>query len=288
MASDLSNIIKSELSNTLDSLLSVSSSVSDVSLVSSSEIGAVQCIKVQSDFSFSSINTSWFFYIPTPTAAKFEYLMLGGIADLKDTIDDEMTDAVKEIISNISGSIVTVANAQGFEDITNMSSSLGSSGVVSCSDEDLTNMYKFTLVLNDEELFLYIAFDEIILPYISGISGGLDSVEAVNSEDSNTTAASVPTIGGSVLSSILGEESVENLRLLFDVKLRLSVRLGTKICLLRDVISWDIGEIIELSQMTNEPLDILVNGVVIGQGEAVVIDNKFGVKIKYIGEPKLD
>jgi flagellar motor switch protein FliN/FliY len=40
--------------------------------------------------------------------------------------------------------------------------------------------------------------------------------------------------------------------------------------------------------MTNEPLDILVNGVVVGQGEAIVVDGKFGVKIKYIGEPKLD
>jgi flagellar motor switch protein FliN/FliY len=90
-----------------------------------------------------------------------------------------------------------------------------------------------------------------------------------------------------LLSSILGEESVENLRLLFDIKMRLSVRLGTKVCLLRDVISWDIGEIIELTQMTNEPLDILVNGVVIGQGEAVIVDGKFGVKIKNIGEPKI-
>ena len=68
--------------------------------------------------------------------------------------------------------------------------------------------------------------------------------------------------------------------------MRLSVRLGTKVCLLRDVISWDIGEIIELSQMTSEPLDILVNGVVIGSGEAIIVDGKFGVKIKlYKQEP---
>ena len=37
-----------------------------------------------------------------------------------------------------------------------------------------------------------------------------------------------------------------------------------------------------------EPLDILVNGVVVGQGEAVIVDGKFGVKIKHIGEPKID
>ena len=70
--------------------------------------------------------------------------------------------------------------------------------------------------------------------------------------------------------------------------MKLSVRLGTKVCLLRDVISWDIGEIIELSQMTNEPLDILVNGVIIGKGEAVIVDGKFGVKIKSIGVKKIN
>ena len=48
----------------------------------------------------------------------------------------------------------------------------------------------------------------------------------------------------------------------------------------------DIGEIIELSQMTSEPLDILVNGVVIGSGEAIIVDGKFGVKIKHIGKIK--
>ena len=76
--------------------------------------------------------------------------------------------------------------------------------------------------------------------------------------------------------------------MLFDIKMKLSVRLGTKVCLLRDVISWDIGEIIELSQMTNEPLDILVNGVIIGKGEAVIVDGKFGVKIKSIGVKKIN
>jgi len=38
--------------------------------------------------------------------------------------------------------------------------------------------------------------------------------------------------------------------------------------------------------MTSEPLDILVNGIVIGSGEAIIVDGKFGVKIKSIGKIK--
>ena len=68
------------------------------------------------------------------------------------------------------------------------------------------------------------------------------------------------------------------------IKLKLSVRLGTRIFLLKDILRWDVGEIIELEQMVNEPLDILVNGVKIGEGEAVIVENKFGLKIRSIGD----
>ena len=75
----------------------------------------------------------------------------------------------------------------------------------------------------------------------------------------------------------------KNLELLYNVKLKLSVRLGTKVVLLKDILRWDVGEIIELEQMVNEPLEILVNGIRIGEGEAVIVEGKFGLKIKKIG-----
>ena len=246
-------------------------------------MGDEQCIKVESSFEFSGVNTSWNFYIPTATGTKFEYLMLGGIADLKDAIDDEIADAVKEIVSTICGSITTSTNAQGFDDVSGLKFTLGNSSIVQCSDETTRNMYKFTISLNDETLFIFIDFDAESIPYV----GNLSSNGAVQTNNTAGETGVANNGANSVLSSILGEESVDNLRLLFDIKLRLSVRLGTKVCLLRDVISWDIGEIIELTQMTNEPLEILVNGVVIGEGEAVIVDGKFGVKIKHIGEPKI-
>jgi len=284
LASDLSNIIKSEIVSTLESLLSVSGSVEQTSLFTADDFDAEQCIKVESNFEFSGKKSSWKFYIPTATGTKFEYLMLGGIADLKDSIDDEIADAVKEIVSTICGSISTSVNAQGFDDISAMKFSLGDSSIMQCSDENNSDsMYKFVLLLNDEEVLLYLSFDNESFPFIELLSSDAPAASATVADDSLVPVGAAP----SVLSSILGEDSVDNLRLLFDIKLRLSVRLGSKVCLLRDVISWDIGEIIELSQMTSEPLDILVNGVVIGDGEAVIVDGKFGVKIKHIGEHKL-
>ncbi|MDC0932360.1 FliM/FliN family flagellar motor switch protein [Arcobacteraceae bacterium] len=277
MASDISNIIKSEISSTLESLLSASSNVEEVVLVSNDEIENNQCISTEVLLEFAGKETHWNYYIPAATATQFEYLMLGGVTDLKDSIDDEITDAVKEIISTISGSISTSVNAQNFSDLTGVKSTLGESTVLSISDRTETNkIYKFIVKLNDDNLEIYVSFDSVAVPFVKSLTE--DSVEsnseAIVSDDKST----------SIISSLLGEESVDNLRLLFDIKMRLSVRLGTKICLLRDVISWDIGEIIELSQMTNEPLDILINGVVVGSGEAIIVDGKFGVKIKHIGK----
>lgn len=279
MASDISNIIKSEISSTLESLLSASSNVEEVVLVNNNDLDENQCVKTEVAFDFSGKSSTWNYYIPASTATQFEYLMLGGVTDLKDAIDDEITDAVKEIISTISGSICTSVNAQGFADITGLKSTLGESSVLSLDKRDESNtIYKFIVKLNDDNLELYISFDEAAINFVESLTN--DKIAEENSNDLNTDKST------SIISSLLGEESVDNLRLLFDIKMRLSVRLGTKICLLRDVISWDIGEIIELSQMTSEPLDILVNGVVIGSGEAIIVDGKFGVKIKHIGKIK--
>jgi flagellar motor switch protein FliN/FliY len=279
LASDISNIIKNEISSTLESLLSASSNIEEVVLVSKQELEDDQCIKTKVNFEFSGINVKVTFYIPTNTATQFEYLMLGGVTDLKVSIDDDVTDAVKEIISTISGSICTSVNAQGFDDIKGIKSSLDDSSVISLKEvSEEGKLYKFITKLNDENLEIYVSFDDVISPFVKSLT---NDVPVVENEVENTADKT-----NSIISTLLGEESVDNLRLLFDIKMRLSVRLGTKVCLLRDVISWDIGEIIELSQMTSEPLDILVNGVVIGSGEAVIVDSRFGVKIKHIGRLK--
>lgn len=280
MASNISNIIKSEISSTLESLLSVSSNVEEVVLTTNQELDDVQSISTLVSFDLAGKNSLWNFFVPVSTATQFEYLMLGGVTDLKNSIDDEIIDAVKEIAATITGSICTSVNAQGFADISGIKATVGDNSVISLNQiPNSDKIYKFIIKLNDENMELYISFDNVIAPFISMLTADVKSenIDAVESSIDKST---------SIISSLLAEESVDNLRLLFDIKMRLSVRLGTKVCLLRDVISWDIGEIIELSQMTSEALDILVNGVVIGTGEAIIVDGKFGVKIKHIGKIK--
>ncbi len=296
MASDISNIIKEELANTLEQLLSKTSKVEEVSVADISEFETSQSVEVSVKFDFKDISTSWKFFVPTISATKFEYYMLGGMGDLKEHIDDEITDAINEIISNVCGSMSTASNAQSFDDLGSVKFEVQSSEIVDSSRlSESSNVFKFLLSMDDEKLPVLISFDDIIVPFISSITGNAPEITATDtsmpSSDSGMPAVgnvgSMPTANvsdsASSLLALLGEESVDNLKLLFNIKLKLSVRLGTKLFLLKDILRWDIGEIIELEQMVNEPLEILVNGNKIGEGEAVIVEGKFGLKIRSIG-----
>lgn len=292
MASDLSNIIKDELANTLEQLLSKSSKIEEVNEANIDSIESSQCIEGKVKFDFKDVSAALAFYVPTATATKFEYLMLGGMGDLKEHIDDEITDAVNEIISNICGSISTSVNAQGFPDVSGLKNEMQGSSIIDCSScKGKANLYEFIVSLDAERFVILISFDETILPYIAGITGNeiedtssqTQANEETHSQVEKATTHTPTTQNDNSLGSLLSDESTKNLKLLFDIKLKLSVRLGTKVFLLKDILGWDVGEIIELEQMVNEPLEVLVNGVKIGEGEAVIVEGKFGLKIKSIG-----
>ncbi|MDN5094131.1 FliM/FliN family flagellar motor switch protein [Aliarcobacter butzleri] len=276
MASDLSNILKSELANTLEQLLSKKTKVDSVEKFKN-DTNLTQLIECNVKLDMKGLSSRIHFYIPAVSATKFEYLMLGGMGELKETIDDETTDAINEIVSNICGSFSTLVNAQGLSDVGSIKSEIKSTikvenSVLSAKDD----AYEFTISLDDEKYKLMVVFDKLLLPYFSAITG------IYQEEPKIQVVPSAPVSNNTGSSNSSVTPTSKNLELLYNVKLKLSVRLGTKIVLLKDILRWDVGEIIELEQMVNEPLEILINGVKIGEGEAVIVEGKFGLKIKRI------
>jgi len=79
----------------------------------------------------------------------------------------------------------------------------------------------------------------------------------------------------------LGDQvaDVGNLDLLLDVNLKISVELGRTTLKFRDVLNLSSGSVVELSRLTSEPVDILVNGALLATGEVVVVDDHFGIRI---------
>ena len=72
---------------------------------------------------------------------------------------------------------------------------------------------------------------------------------------------------------------------LYDVKLEVSVVLGTTRMLIRDLLNLDVSSVVELNKLAGESLDVVVNDKVIARGEAVVINDKFGVRLTEVISP---
>ncbi len=82
-----------------------------------------------------------------------------------------------------------------------------------------------------------------------------------------------------------GDRSTRRLDLLLDVPLDLTVELGRSRMTIQDLLSLGPGSVIELDKVAGEPLDILVNDRLIARGEAVVVNDKFGIRITDIVSP---
>lgn len=72
----------------------------------------------------------------------------------------------------------------------------------------------------------------------------------------------------------------------YDIPVELSVRLGKTKLSIRKLSELQQGSIVELDGLAGEPLDILINDVLIAQGEVVVINEKFGIRITDIITPE--
>ena len=93
-------------------------------------------------------------------------------------------------------------------------------------------------------------------------------------------AVEIPAFGELPPNEARGE--MRDMRLLADVQVELAVELGRVRLPLRDLLSLDVGSVVELDRSAESPVDVLVNGTLVAHGEVVVIDGEFGVRITNI------
>ncbi len=70
-----------------------------------------------------------------------------------------------------------------------------------------------------------------------------------------------------------------DLKFLYDVPLQVSVEVGRAKILLKDLLKMGEGYVIELDKMSGEPLDLYVNSRLIAKGEAVMVGDRFGIRL---------
>ncbi len=82
-----------------------------------------------------------------------------------------------------------------------------------------------------------------------------------------------------------GQKSIKDLDFLLDIPLEISVELGRTKILINDLLQLGQGSVVELTKLAGEPLEILINQKLVARGEAVVVNEKFGVRITDIISP---
>jgi len=76
------------------------------------------------------------------------------------------------------------------------------------------------------------------------------------------------------------ETTENNLDLLRDVELEVTLRFGERIMLLRDILELGEGSVVELDRRVEEPVDLLLDGKLIARGEVVVVDGSYGLRVR--------
>ncbi|MGM0543549.1 MAG: flagellar motor switch protein FliN [Pseudomonadota bacterium] len=82
-----------------------------------------------------------------------------------------------------------------------------------------------------------------------------------------------------------GAAASRDLEMIMDIPVKLTVELGRTKLTIKQLLELAQGSVIELEGLAGEPMDILINGYLVAQGEVVVIDDKYGIRITEIITP---
>lgn len=80
-------------------------------------------------------------------------------------------------------------------------------------------------------------------------------------------------------------EHLQDFDMILDIPVQLAVELGRSKISIRNLLQLAHGSVVELNAAAGEPLDVLVNGTLIAQGEVVVVNDKFGIRLTDIVTP---
>ena len=213
----------------------------------------------------------------TRDITKLADFMLAGDGESKDEIDDDTKDAVQELTSQLLSSLnvpfeEAFSNKFSFKSedvIKNTSSSLFQCSEYYCID--------LTGDVDGAELNFRFVCD-------TNIEAKLGGQEDNNLVDDGSIEALLGNAGIS-----FDDEPAEssgntpkNLDLLLDIDIPISVRMGSAKLFLKDILGLGPGNIVELEQNADDPIELAINDKVIARGEVVIVDGYFGFRIKEI------
>lgn len=108
----------------------------------------------------------------------------------------------------------------------------------------------------------------------------MSQTQTASETDENSTQQ--PPVDGNEVQGAAGN----NIDMVLDIPVTLSMELGRTRMSIHELLQLNSGSVVELQRMADEPMDVLVNGTLVAHGEAVVIDDKFGIRLTDVVSPK--
>lgn len=115
-------------------------------------------------------------------------------------------------------------------------------------------------------------------------AAALAEQEAADAKATTAAPAPQPHIFQS-LAADSAPPAANNLDLILDIPVQLTVELGRTKIAIRNLLQLAQGSVVELDGLAGEPMDVLVNGCLVAQGEVVVVNDKFGIRLTDIISP---
>jgi flagellar motor switch protein FliN/FliY len=204
-------------------------------------------------------------YMPSFTATTISSLMLEVQANPRNRIEEHDREALKNFFTSMATSIVNDLTSNNI----NLSLKFDLLKDIK-SPDDIT--IKNVEVLEIKALFKSISKDVLSMYFIY-------PQDALDLNNVSTVVKEPSKLNKLLEKKNFSRNELKNLDLILDVKIEVKVRIGSKSMFLKDAINMDIGSVVELDKLLNEPLDILVDNKIIGHGEAVVVDGNFGIRV---------
>ena len=201
--------------------------------------------------------------------------------------DDIEADAVRETYVELVNQVASSASPAASEKFGN-TVRIGPASVrdEAATDEEAELAVEYTFSVNETAYPLVMAPSPAALEAIQKADQP-QVAEAASAGAEGTGMPAAPPAAGGQIEPVAGglkldAAAQQNLAMLFEVDLDLSVSFGTTELPLEDILKLASESIVELNRSVNEPVDVLVNNCIVARGDVVVVDGNYGIRITEI------
>lgn len=122
-------------------------------------------------------------------------------------------------------------------------------------------------------------------PEDDGMADWAEALQEQKTSDAKPEVEPGGVLSGNAARPSAGDTPASDINMVLDIPVQLSVELGRTKVPIKHILQLGQGSVVELDAMAGEPMDVLVNGYLIAQGEVVVVNDKFGIRLTDVVTP---